>query len=85
MFRRLGVLAARYPLQIVAAWMVILVAVLATTPRLSDVVNSSQATYLPSSANSQRAQTILQQAFPRSPLRPVPRRYATTRPMPRTV
>ena len=64
MFRRLGILAARYPWQIIAAWVVILVAVLAVTPKLSDVVSSSQATYLPSSANSQRAQSILSQAFP---------------------
>ena len=48
MFRRLGLLAARYPLQIVAAWIVMLVGVLATTPKLSDVVSSSQASYLPS-------------------------------------
>ena len=66
MFRRLGMLAARYPLRIIAAWIVVLVAVLVSTPKLSDVVSSSQASYLPSDANSQRAALILQQAFPRT-------------------
>jgi putative drug exporter of the RND superfamily len=64
MFRRLGRLAARHPLYMIGAWLVILVAVLALAPKLSDVVNSSQATYLPKDANSQQAQAILEQAFP---------------------
>ena len=66
MFRRLGILAARHPFRILAAWVILLVAVLVTTPKLGDVVNSSQASYLPAGANSQRAQAILQQAFPHS-------------------
>lgn len=66
MFRRLGILAAHHPYRILGAWVVLLVAVLIITPKLGDVVNSSQASYLPSSANSQRAQTILKQAFPHS-------------------
>jgi uncharacterized membrane protein YdfJ with MMPL/SSD domain len=66
MFRRLGRLAARHPLAILAAWVLVLVAVLATTPQLSAVVSSSQTTYLPSDANSQRATAILDQAFPHS-------------------
>jgi uncharacterized membrane protein YdfJ with MMPL/SSD domain len=64
MFRRLGTLTARYPIQILAVWAVLLVAILATTPRLGDVVNSSQATYLPSYSNMRQAQAMLQQAFP---------------------
>jgi uncharacterized membrane protein YdfJ with MMPL/SSD domain len=43
---------------------VIIAAVLALAPKLSDVVNSSQATYLPKSYNSQQAQAILDRAFP---------------------
>ena len=66
MFRRLGTFVARYPLQVIAAWIVVMVAVLATAPKLSDVVNSSQGAYLPSDTNSQRANAILRQAFPRS-------------------
>ncbi|MGH2390419.1 MAG: MMPL family transporter [Chloroflexota bacterium] len=66
MFRRLGRIAARTPLLLVGAWLVILVAVLALAPKLGDVVNSSQATYLPKYANSQQAQAILHQAFPNS-------------------
>ncbi len=66
MFRRLGQLAARYPIQILVTWLVLLVGSLVLAPKLGDVVNSSQATYLPASANSQQAQTILQQAFPRT-------------------
>ena len=66
MFRRLGQLAARYPIQILATWLVLLVGVLALAPKLGDVVNSSQAGFLPRSANSQQAQAILQQAFPHS-------------------
>ena len=64
MFRRLGRFAARRPLYMIGAWLVILVAVLALAPKLADVVNSSQATYLPKDANSQQAQSILKQAFP---------------------
>ena len=63
MFRRLGLLAARYPIQIILGWIVLLAAVLATAPRLSDVVSSSQASYLPGYANSQRAQALLLQGF----------------------
>jgi RND superfamily putative drug exporter len=48
----------------IGAWLVIVVAVLALAPKLADVVNSSQATYLPKDANSQQAQAILEQAFP---------------------
>ena len=66
MFRRLGQLAARHPVQILVSWLVLLIGVLALAPKLGDVVNSSQAGFLPASANSQQAQTILQQAFPRS-------------------
>src|SRR5260370_42640922 len=66
MFRRLGSLVARVPLAIVVVWVAIAVAVVALTPRLSDVVNSSQATYLPSYTNSQRAQAILEKALPAS-------------------
>jgi uncharacterized membrane protein YdfJ with MMPL/SSD domain len=66
MFRRLGILVARYPIHILAVWVVLLVVILATTPKLGDVVNSSQASYLPSSSNVQQAQSILQQAFPNS-------------------
>ena len=66
MFSRLGTFVARFPLVVIAAWVVALVAVLAATPKLSDVVNSSQGAYLPSDSNSQRAQTILQSAFPHS-------------------
>jgi RND superfamily putative drug exporter len=66
MFRRLGTFVARYPLQVIAAWLVVMVAVLAAAPKLSDVVNSSQGAYLPSDTNSQRANAILRQAFPQS-------------------
>src|ERR1700690_3077005 len=40
-FRRLGILAARYPLQILIAWVVLLAAVMVTLPKLGDVVSSS--------------------------------------------
>lgn len=66
MFRRLGYLAANHPVRVLAAWIVVLIAVLAATPRLADVVSSSQATYLPASANSQQAQAILRLGFPAS-------------------
>jgi RND superfamily putative drug exporter len=66
MFRRLGMLAARYPIQVIVAWIIVLIAVLVTTPRLGDVVSSSQASYLPDSANVQQARDILKQAFPAS-------------------
>ncbi len=66
MFRRLGVLAARAPFAVIAAWLAVLIAVTALGPKLSDVVNSSQAGYLPKSYNSQKAAAILQQAFPDS-------------------
>ncbi|HVA90788.1 MAG TPA: MMPL family transporter [Chloroflexota bacterium] len=66
MFRRLGTLAARMPLPLIGVWLILVVAVLALAPKLSDVVNSSQASYLPKYANSQQAQTMLEQAFPNS-------------------
>ena len=66
MFHRLGMLTARYPIQILAAWIVVLAAILIAAPKLGDVVSSSQATYLPASANVQRAEAILQAAFPAS-------------------
>jgi len=66
MFRRLGILAARMPLPLLAVWLILAVAVTALAPKLGDVVNSSQATYLPKYANSQQAQSMLKQAFPHS-------------------
>jgi RND superfamily putative drug exporter len=66
MFRRIGTLAVTFPKTVIVIWIAITIVVLITTPRLSSVVSSSQASYLPSSANSQRAQTILQHAFPRT-------------------
>jgi putative drug exporter of the RND superfamily len=66
MFRRLGILAARYPLQILIAWVVLLAAVIVALPKLGDVVSSSQASYLPNSSNVQQARAILKQAFPTS-------------------
>ncbi|MGH2411397.1 MAG: MMPL family transporter, partial [Chloroflexota bacterium] len=66
MFRRLGTLTARMPLPLLAVWLILVVAVLALAPKLGDVVNSSQATYLPKYANSQQAQAMLEQAFPHS-------------------
>ena len=63
MFRRLGQFAVRYPRQIIVCWFVVLIAVLVSTPRLASVVSSSQSTYLPATANSMQAQSLLLQGF----------------------
>jgi len=64
MFRYLGVVAARRPVLLIGGWLVILAAVLALAPKLSDVVDSSRAALIPSSYNSQHAEALLLQAFP---------------------
>lgn len=67
MFRPIGAFAARFPVPIVLGWIVVLIAVLVTTPSLSSVISSSQAKYLPASANSQQAAALLRKAFPQNP------------------
>lgn len=64
MFRAIGTLAARRPIAIVVAWVLITVAATLGAPSLGSVVSASQAAYLPASANSRQAEALVKGAFP---------------------
>lgn len=67
MFRRLGEVAVRFPIPIIVLWVALAAGVTVVAPRLSDVISTSHASYLPASANSQQATAAIQKAFPRAP------------------
>ncbi len=64
MFRAIGTLAARRPITVIVAWVLITVATTVGAPSLGSVVSASQATYLPASANSRQAERLIKDAFP---------------------
>jgi putative drug exporter of the RND superfamily len=64
MFARLGRSVVAHPWQIIAAWVVATVALVALAPSLSDVTNNDQTDFLPSSYESVQAQEIADKAFP---------------------
>ncbi|HEY1698431.1 MAG TPA: MMPL family transporter [Trebonia sp.] len=63
-FAALGRLVTRHPWKVIAVWIIAAVAVIATAPALP--TTSSEASFLPSSYESIRAQTLQEQAFPQA-------------------
>src|SRR5271154_928067 len=61
-FTALGQLVTRHPWRVIGAWIIIAVAVIATAPALP--TTSNEASFLPSSYESIKAQTLQSQAFP---------------------
>ena len=55
MFGALGRLVVRHPLRVILAWVVISVAVVAFSPRLTDIINADQTSFLPNSYESVQA------------------------------
>jgi putative drug exporter of the RND superfamily len=63
-FTALGRFIVHNPWKVIAAWIIIAVAVIATAPALPTTTNESS--FLPSSYESIRAQTLVTQAFPQA-------------------
>src|ERR1700685_2558734 len=61
-FTALGQLVTRHPWRVIGAWIIIAVAVIATAPALP--TTSNEASFLPSSYESIKAQNLQDQAFP---------------------
>ena len=66
MFGALGRLVVRNPWKVILAWVVVSVAVIAFSPRLSEIVNPDQTSFLPDSYESVQAQQLAEQAFPQA-------------------
>ena len=66
MFGALGRSVVRHPLRVILAWVVISVAVVAFSPRLTDIINADQTSFLPSSYESVQAQELASEAFPQA-------------------
>ncbi|MGW3540849.1 MMPL family transporter [Nocardia niigatensis] len=64
MFSRLGRLVVRFPWLVIAAWLIAIVAVVATAPKLT--ATTDQSDFLPSHYESIQAAKLQQQAFPNS-------------------
>jgi RND superfamily putative drug exporter len=65
-FGALGRLVVRNPLKVILAWLVVSVAVVAFSPRLTDIINADQTSFLPDSYESVQAQQLAEQAFPQA-------------------
>jgi RND superfamily putative drug exporter len=63
-FAGLGQLVTRHPWRVIGAWIIIAVAVIATAPALPTTTN--EASFLPSSYESIKAQNLQDQAFPQA-------------------
>jgi len=63
-FTALGQLVTRHPWRVIGAWIIIAVAVIATAPALPTTTN--EASFLPSSYESIKAQNLQDQAFPQA-------------------
>src|SRR5690349_4566047 len=66
MFAAIGRGVTRRPWLVIASWVVLAVAIIATAPKLADVTNSDQSAFLPGSAESARAAALVSSAFPES-------------------
>ena len=64
MFAALGQLVTRHPWRVIGVWIIIAVAVIATAPALP--TTSNEASFLPSSYESIKAQNLQDQAFPQA-------------------
>ena len=56
MFGALGRFVVRNPLKVILAWVVVSVAVVTFSPRLTDIINADQTSFLPDSYESVQAQ-----------------------------
>src|SRR6202161_880939 len=63
-FAALGQLVTRHPWRVIGAWIIIAAAVIATAPALPTTTN--EASFLPSSYESIKAQNLQDQAFPQA-------------------
>src|ERR1700735_33073 len=63
-FAALGQLVTRHPWRVIGAWIIIAAAVIATAPALP--TTSNEASFLPSSYESIKAQNLQDQAFPQA-------------------
>jgi RND superfamily putative drug exporter len=65
-FGALGRFVVRNPWKVILAWLVVSVAVVAFSPRLTDIINADQTSFLPDSYESVQAQELAEQAFPQA-------------------
>jgi putative drug exporter of the RND superfamily len=65
-FAALGRVVVRNPLKVILAWVVVSVAVVAFSPRLTDIINADQTSFLPDSYESVQAQELAEEAFPQA-------------------
>jgi len=66
LFERLGRYVVAHPWRIIAAWVIAVAVIVPFAPSLASVSSSDQASFLPSSYESVRAQKLVEQAFPES-------------------
>ena len=66
MFGALGRFVVRNPVKVILAWVVVSVAVVAFSPRLTDIINADQTSFLPDSYESVQAQELAETAFPQA-------------------
>ena len=64
MFERLGRYVVAHPWRIIAAWVIAVAIIVPFAPSLASVSSSDQASFLPSSYESVRAEKLVQKAFP---------------------
>ncbi|MGC9975067.1 MAG: MMPL family transporter, partial [Gaiellaceae bacterium] len=64
MFDRLGRYVVAHPWRIIAAWVIATAIIVPFAPSLASVSSSDQASFLPSSYESVRAEKLVQKAFP---------------------
>lgn len=64
MFAAVGRGVTRRPWLVIVSWVVLAIAIIAASPKLADVTNSDQASFLPDTAESARAAALARTAFP---------------------
>lgn len=64
MFRRLSHFVVAHRFWVIAAWLLAAVAIVPFSPKLGDVTNSDEASFLPSSYESAQADALAREAFP---------------------
>jgi RND superfamily putative drug exporter len=66
MFARLGKIVTAHPWRVLAVWLAAVAVIVPLAPSLSSVSSSDQASFLPSSYESAKAQKLAERAFPRT-------------------
>jgi putative drug exporter of the RND superfamily len=64
MFARLGRMVVHHPWRVIGAWVVLAFVIGGFAPRLTDITNSDQTSFLPSSYESVQAMELAERAFP---------------------